>query len=398
MKTHRPVNLATRVRGLAVAALGAAVIAAGSCGDSPTAPSPPPSTCSYQLTSGTESLGPEGGAATVTVSTGAQCTWTARVDADWLTITSGASGTGPGTVNVTAAANEQAASREVRVTVADQSLRLMQRGRAPCEFTVTPDDLRVGAAGGAGTIEITTAAGCAWTAATDKAWLTLTPASGSGSAQVGYKIASHDGDTARVARITIADRVVNVRQDPRSRECEYAASPAEFNQHWHNDQGVVEIVTQAGCRWTVRSTASWLTFEGGANRQGPGTVQFRHGTLTEERTRKAALELRWSAPSAGQNTWVNQEGCYYGLGERAKEIPREGGRYSVTVIGTPMSTNCMTGCPWTATSSASWLRLSTKSGAGDDMMFYDVDPNPGPAARTGVITVKGHTLVITQTF
>jgi hypothetical protein len=67
------------------------------------------------------------------------------------------------------------------------------------------------------------------------------------------------------------------------------------------------------------------------------------------------------------------------------------------VMGTPVSNSCKIGCPWVATSSASWIRITSGSpGAGDDYFFYTVDPNLTGQTRTGTIQVRKYVLVITQ--
>jgi hypothetical protein len=61
----------------------------------------------------------------VTVTTTSGCTWTAASNAPWLTITSGAAGTGNGTVGFTSAANV-AGSRTGTLTIAGQTFTVTQ--------------------------------------------------------------------------------------------------------------------------------------------------------------------------------------------------------------------------------------------------------------------------------
>src|SRR5204862_3928575 len=61
--------------------------------------------CSFGVSPTSASPAAAGGAASVSVTAGAGCTWTAVSTAAWITVTSGASGTGNGTVNYTAAHN-----------------------------------------------------------------------------------------------------------------------------------------------------------------------------------------------------------------------------------------------------------------------------------------------------
>lgn len=64
-----------------------------------------------------QTFGAAGGSGSVTVSRGASCTWTTTWVPSWITVTAGASGTGPGTVTYTVAPNTGAA-RQVNLSIA----------------------------------------------------------------------------------------------------------------------------------------------------------------------------------------------------------------------------------------------------------------------------------------
>ena len=60
---------------------------------------------------------------------------------------------------------------------------------------------------------VTAGAGCAWTAASNSLWITITAgSSGSGSGTVSYSVAGNSG-TARTGTITIASQTFTVNQD-----------------------------------------------------------------------------------------------------------------------------------------------------------------------------------------
>ncbi len=65
--------------------------------------------CELALNDAGASFGASGGTGTVTVSTGASCTWAVTSALNWITISSGASGTGNGTITYNVAANTGAA-------------------------------------------------------------------------------------------------------------------------------------------------------------------------------------------------------------------------------------------------------------------------------------------------
>lgn len=68
-----------------------------------------------------------GDSRSVTITTGAGCSWTARSNDSWITIVSGASGTGPGTLRYQVAPLSTAGSRTGTITVGDQTITITQR-------------------------------------------------------------------------------------------------------------------------------------------------------------------------------------------------------------------------------------------------------------------------------
>jgi hypothetical protein len=141
----------------------------------------------------------------------------------------------------------------------------------------------------------------------------------------------------------------------------------------------------------------WLSILSGKSGSGSGSVIFGVGEYTSEATRRSPIMLRWPTASAGQNVWVAQEGCRYALSARAREFGPEGGRTYITVFGTPVSVDCAIGCPWSATTTASWIHITTPMpSAGDNEFFFNVDANTTGVDRVGVITAAGLTLTIAQ--
>jgi hypothetical protein len=61
------------------------------------------------------------------VTTQSGCTWTASGNANWITITSGSTGSGHGSVHFTAAANSTGNNRTGTLTIAGQTFTLTQR-------------------------------------------------------------------------------------------------------------------------------------------------------------------------------------------------------------------------------------------------------------------------------
>ncbi len=80
--------------------------------------------CSYSLNPSSRSFSTSGGTGSVSVAAGSGCAWTAVSNVPWITITSGASGNGNGTVNFTVAATST--SRNGTITIGGQTFTVTQ--------------------------------------------------------------------------------------------------------------------------------------------------------------------------------------------------------------------------------------------------------------------------------
>jgi hypothetical protein len=204
-----------------------------------------------------------------------------------MTITSGTSGSGNGTVKISVDANTTASVRTGTLTIAGHQITVTEAGLS-CSYTVSPASVSIGATGGAGTpIGVTAAAGCSWTAASSVSWITLvTGQTGTGNGTVTYTVSANTGP-ARSGTLTVAGKTVTISQNS---GCTYTINPT--SQAFPTDGGTggpVTVTTQSGCTWTASSSASWITIASGASGTGNGTVTFtvaantggaRTGTLT----------------------------------------------------------------------------------------------------------------------
>jgi len=89
-----------------------------------------------------------------------------------------------------------------------------------CTFSITPTSANYPAAGGTGSVSVTTSASCNWTAVSNNSFVTITSgASGTGSGTVNYSVAANTVATPRNASMTIAGNNFAVTQDAASSGC-----------------------------------------------------------------------------------------------------------------------------------------------------------------------------------
>ncbi len=243
------------------------------CDGSP--PPPPPPTCTYSISPSSQSFQDPGGTGSVTVSANpSTCAWTAVSNAGWITVTSGASGSGNGTVGYTVAANTGSA-RNSSITIAGQTFSVSQSAPPPppppgCTYTLSSLGTTAPAAGGPGSVGVTANAGCTWTAVSDVPWLTVTAGSpGSGNGTASYQVTANTG-VARVGHLTIGGQLYSVSQDAAA--CTFTFTPASASIG--SGAGTYSVAVATTCTWNATSNASWITVVSGASGNGNGTVTY----------------------------------------------------------------------------------------------------------------------------
>ncbi len=332
--------------------------------------------CSYAIGSDSVSVDPVGGERQVPVTAPLGCGWTAESQTSWITITSGASGSGPGQVSFRVAATDgptrtgtlMAAGRRVTVTQG-----------AGCSVAVTPTAITADARGGPASISVQTAAGCTWSAASSAEWIGIAGgASGTGPAQVQVAVAANAGP-GRTGAVTIAGQSVSITQ---ATGCSVSVTPAAINADARGGPASVSVQTAAGCTWSAASGADWVTIPGAASGSGASQVQVAVATNVGP-ARTGAVTIGGHPVSI-----VQASGCTYSVSPTVHDVPGTGGSPSVTLM-------TAAGCTWSGGSGANWITLSPPSGAGPAQVSLAVAPNASPA-RNGTVTLAGQTLTVNQ--
>jgi hypothetical protein len=334
--------------------------------------------CSYSIAPTSQALAAGGAAGNATVTAASGCAWTAASNAGWISVTSGATGSGNGTVGYAATANTTTSSRTGTLTIAGQTLTVTQ---AACSYTVTPTTQSISAAGGAANATVTTTSGCPWTATSNATWLSVTSGgSGSGNGTVNYSVATNTTTSSRTGTLTIAGRTLTVTQAA----CGYTISPTTQSPAAGGEAATATVTTTSGCPWTATSNATWLSITSGGSGSGSGTVNYSVAANTTTSSRTGTLTI------AGQTLSVTQAACSYTVSPTTQNSPAGGEAATATVSTT-------SGCPWTATSNATWLSITSGgSGSGNGTVDYSVAANMTTASRNGTLTIAGRTVTITQ--
>jgi hypothetical protein len=167
--------------------------------------------------------------------------------------------------------------------------------------------------------------------------------------------------------------------------CTYTVSPTSQNIAAAANTGSATISTQSVCAWTAVSNASWITITSGSSGTGNGTTNYAIAANAASTQRTGTLTI------AGTTVTVTQGGvpCTYGVSPMSQNLPSTAGGGSETVTAPA-------GCAWTASDNATWISLLPSKGSGNGNVTFSVTANTAFTERTGIMTIAGQNVTVTQ--
>ena len=265
----------------------------------------------------------------------------------------------------------------------------------PCAFTVSASSLSFGANGGSASVSINTASQCAWTATSDRGWMTIgSGASGTGNGAVTVTVTANSGEATRTGALTIAGQTVSVEEAGLG-ACTVDISPSTASYGKDAATGSLTVTAPAHCTWTATSNASWLRITGGSPGTGASSVAYAIDRNTGAEPRSGAITV------ADRTFTLNQAGdppliCDYSVTPVTFPVCMSVGFELVATL----TTN--DGCSWTVQPDADWLTLLTPAaGSGPSQVRFRVGDNYD-APRQGRMMVRwptptaGQNLLVSQ--
>jgi hypothetical protein len=142
-----------------------------------------------------------------------------------------------------------------------------------CGFALSPTITNFSSAVSSCNVSVTASNGCAWTAASQSPFITVTAGTnGTGNGTVSFSVTTNTGSTARTGTVLIAGLTFTVTQA--RTPCSYAITPGTTNFSGVGGSGTVSVISQSGCVWTAASQSPFITVLSGANGSGNGTVSY----------------------------------------------------------------------------------------------------------------------------
>ena len=254
---------------------------------------------------------------------------------------------------------------------------------APCSYTLSSSSLTFGASGGTGSVNVTTASHCTWTAISDRGWMSITSGSnGTGTGVVSVSLTPNPSEAARTGTLAIAGQSVAVREEGLGAcTIELSPSSASFNKDAAN--GSFVVAAPAHCQWSATSNSAWLGVTSGSAGTGNGTVAYSVDRNRDVNARTGTIAL------GARMFTVNQAGdppapqaCEYSV-TPIEFSPCMSVPYNLTATITTQQ-----GCTWTAAPGASWISVTGgQSGNGPGVISFAVSDN-WDAPRQGVVMVR----------
>jgi uncharacterized repeat protein (TIGR01451 family) len=231
-------------------------------------------------------------------------------------------------------------------------------------------------------------------------WIGITSGSaGSGSGSIGYSVAANNSGGARTGSFTVlddnldnnGDAVANFIINQAAASCtSLTLSPTVFTFGMEGGSGTVNFNTSP-CAWTVSGAPSWvgLPVSSGNGSSFNFTIQPNNSGGT--------LNATLSVNNGALTVAIAQTGliCTYTIVDASgfgavRGFTSSGGGGGFSVKAPP-------NCPWTATSSSSFITISgSAAGSGNGSIQYSVAANPGSNAQSGTITVQGAAYTINE--
>ncbi len=362
------------------------------------------SPCSYSLTPTSQSFTASGGEGDINLITQEGCNYSSLSNDSFITINSGSSGNGNGTISYSVAANTGIA-RTGTVTIAGQTFTVTQA--SGCAYTLTPANINISANGGNDSFNVTSGTGCAFAAVSNNSFITITSgASGTGSGTVTFSVAANSG-AARTGTITVEGQTFTISQ---------SAIPTLTINNVSLNEGSSGTTTfnftvtlSAASAQTV--TVNYATADGTA--VSPSDYQAKNdslsfapgetsktitvlvnGDLDVEPDETFTVNLTNSVNATitngtGTGTILNDDVCSYSISPANLSVNAAGGNNTLTVT-------TQAGCAYTAASSDSFISITAgANGTGSGTVSFAVAANSG-AARNGRIFAAGQVITITQ--
>jgi hypothetical protein len=222
----------------------------------------------------------------ISVSASNLCPWSVVNTNPWISILSGSSGVGNGTVVYAMADNPSSLDRTGTLVIGGQVFSITQQGA--CTYSLTPTKRTHGFGATASSFTVNTGAACPWAVVNTNSWITLATNNGVGSGTVGYAIDQNPAGE-RVGIITVDGQSLIITQ--LATQCSFTLSLSNRVVGSNATTGILTVVLDGDhhCPWTAVTTNGWIIITSNPSGTNNGTVSYSVLANTNSEPRTGAV-------------------------------------------------------------------------------------------------------------
>jgi hypothetical protein len=219
-----------------------------------------------------------------------------------------------------------------------------------------------------------------WTVSCPDAWVTVSPASGTGNGTFKISVQENKAFDARTSTVTVkaGDKSSTVKVSQLGLTPSILVAPATLEIEAAG--GTVSVDVTSNSPWTVSvpSDGSWATPDATSG-EGNKKVTFTVAPNTAFEAR--SVEITFTAQDKKATVKITQAAPAPTLevNPTAISIEADGGAQEITVTSN---------APWTVTVAEDWITVEPASGEGDGKVLVTVAGSDVRSARSAVVTVK----------
>ncbi|EDY83457.1 Fibronectin type III domain protein [Verrucomicrobiia bacterium DG1235] len=208
---------------------------------------------------------------TVLVSIESNVDWSADEGSDWVSITSGQSGSGYGSIVLSLEANSSFESRFAELTINSNTHTIEQSGAVPV-LELDASQSRFDSVGASATVAVTS--NTDWVTSVSEDWIILSgTTSGNGDGDIGFIVEANETSDIRTADILVNDIAVTITQDPPVVPDDVLEAEAVVSR-FSSEGGSSSVSITGNVYWSASVSEDWISLAEVTSANGDGSVAF----------------------------------------------------------------------------------------------------------------------------
>ena len=219
-----------------------------------------------------------------------------------------------------------------------------------------------------------------WTVSCPEAWVTVSPASGTGNGSFKITVAENKTFDTRSATVTVKanDKTASVKVSQLALTPSILVSPATLDVEAVGGAVSVDITSNAPWTVSVPADGSWATPD---VTSGEGSKKVTFTVAPNENFEARSVDVTFTAQDKKATVKISQAAP-------APTLEVNPSAVSVSAEGSSIELTVESNAPWTVTVPESWMTVEPASGQGNAKVILTVAATEVRAVRSAVVTFK----------